>query len=136
MLGDLISEEKGKITSQRVLDVEGGEPKIETSFSATGNYRGVDATATVTYWGTPRPGGAIYGEGQGALMSKDGKEMATWTGYGIGRFTGPGKIRFTGSLFFKTSSTGKLAFLNNLVGVFEYETDESGNTSSKVWEWK
>ena len=24
MLGDLISEEKGKITSQRILDVEGG----------------------------------------------------------------------------------------------------------------
>jgi hypothetical protein len=40
MLGDLISEEKGKVTSQR-------EPKIETSFSATGNYRGVDTTATV-----------------------------------------------------------------------------------------
>ena len=41
MLGDQISEEKGKITSQRVLDVERGVPKIETSFSATGNYRGV-----------------------------------------------------------------------------------------------
>jgi hypothetical protein len=118
------------------LDVEGGEPKKETSFSAAGNYRGVDTTATVTYWGTPRPGGAIYGEGQAVLMSKDEKEMATWTGYGIGRFTGPGKIRFTGSLFFNTSSTGKLAFLNNLVGVFKYETDESGNTSAKVWEWK
>ena len=25
MLGDLISKEKGKITSQRILDVEGGE---------------------------------------------------------------------------------------------------------------
>lgn len=136
MLGDLVSEEKGKITSQRVLDVEGGEPKIETSFSATGNYRGVETTATVTYWGSPRPGGAIYGEGQAALMSKDGQEMATWTGQGIGRFTSPGKIRFTGSLFFNTSSTGKLAFLKNLVGVFEYETDESGNTSAKVWEWK
>ena len=59
MLGDLISEEKGRITSQRVLDVEGGEPKIETSFSATGNYRGVETTATVTYWGALRPGGAI-----------------------------------------------------------------------------
>jgi hypothetical protein len=136
MLGDQISEEKGKITSQRVLDVEGGQPKIETSFSAAGNYRGVETTATVTYWGSPRPGGAIYGEGQGALMSKDGQEMATWTGQGIGRFTGPGKIRFTGSLLFNTSSTGKLAFLNNLVGVFEYESDESGNTSAKVWEWK
>lgn len=136
MLGDQISEEKGKITSQRVLDVEGGVPKIETSFSATGNYRGVETTATITYWSTPRPGGAIYGEGQGALMSKDGQEMAIWTGQGIGRFTSPGKIRLTGSLFFETSSTGKLAFLNNLVGVFEYETDESGNTSATVWEWK
>ena len=136
MLGDLISEEKGKITSQRVLDVEGGIPKIEASFSATGNYRGVETTATITYWSTPRPGGAIYGEGQGVIMSKDGQEMAIWTGQGIGRFTSPGKIRFTGSLFFSTSSTGRLSFLNNLVGVFEYETDESGNTSAKVWEWK
>ena len=83
-----------------------------------------------------RPGGAMYGEGQGVLMSKDGQEMATWTGQGIGRFTSPGKIRFTGSLFFSTSSTGKLAFLNNLVAVFEYQSDESGNTSAKAWEWK
>jgi hypothetical protein len=136
MLGDIIGEEKGKITGQRVLDVEGGAPKMETSFSATGNYRGVETTATVTYWGSLRPDGAIYGEGQGVLMSKDGQEMATWTGQGIGRFTAPGKVRFTGSLFFNTPSTGKLAFLKNLVGVFEYQTDESGNTSSKVWEWK
>jgi hypothetical protein len=136
MLGDQISEEKGKISSQRVLDVEGGMPKMETSFSATGNYRGVETTDTVTYWASPRPGGAIYGEGQGVLTSKGGQEMATWTGQGIGRFTSPGKIRFTGSLLFSTFSTGKLAFLNNLVGVFEYESDESGNTSAKVWEWK
>jgi hypothetical protein len=61
--------------------------------------------------------------------------IVTWTGQGIGRFTSPGKTRFTGSLLYSTSSTGKLAFLNNLVGVFEYETDESGTTSAKVWEW-
>ena len=136
MLGNQIFEENGKVTSQRILDVEGGIPKMETSFSATGNYRGTETTANITYWSTPRPGGAIYGEGQGVLMSKDGQEMATWTGQGIGRFTSPGKIRFTGSLFFSTSSTGKLAFLNNLVGVFEYQSDESGNTSAKAWEWK
>ncbi len=136
MLGDLINEEKGKITSQRILDVEGGEPTIETSFSATGKYRGVETTGTITYCATPKPGGAIHGEGQGLLMSKDGQEMATWTGQGIGRFTGPGKIRFIGSLFFSTSSNGKLAFLNNMVGGFEYEADELGNTSSKCWEWK
>jgi hypothetical protein len=136
MLGDQIFEENGKVTSQRILDVEGGIPKMETSFSATGNYRGVETTANITYWSTLRPGGAIYGEGQGVLMSKDGLEMATWTGPGIGRFTGPGKSRFTGSLFYMTSSTGRLAFLNNMVGVFEYEVDESGITSAKAWEWK
>jgi hypothetical protein len=37
-----------------------------------------------------------------------------------------------------TSSTtsGKLAFLNNLVGVFEYEADEMVNSEGKIWEWK
>jgi hypothetical protein len=99
MLGDQISEEKGKISSQRVLDVEGGMPKMETSFSATENYRGVETTTTVTYRASPGPSGAIYGGGRGAVMSKDGQEMATWTGQDIGRFTSPRKIRFTGSLF-------------------------------------
>ena len=136
MLGEQIIEEKGKITGQRVLDVGEGTPKMETSFSAIGKYRGVEGTDTGTYWSTPRPGGAIYGQGQGVVMSKDGQEMATWTGQGVGRFTSTGKIRFVGSLFFSTASAGNLAFLNNLVGVFEYEADEVGNTSSKVWEWK
>jgi hypothetical protein len=58
--------------------------------------------------------------------------------YGIGRFSGPGrKISFRGSVYYRTSSTeGKLASINNLVGVFEYEVDEAGNSRAKVWEWK
>jgi hypothetical protein len=36
MLGDQISEEKGKITSQRVLDVEGGVAKVELLFQRQG----------------------------------------------------------------------------------------------------
>jgi hypothetical protein len=36
----------------------------------------------------------MYGEGQGVITTKDGQDMATWTGQGIG------KIRFTGSTFF------------------------------------
>jgi hypothetical protein len=49
----------------------------------------------------------------------------TWPriGQGVGRFTSSGKIRITGSLLFSASSNGKLAFLNNLAGVFEYEAD-------------
>jgi hypothetical protein len=134
MLGEQIGEEKGKITSQRVLDVDG--PKMEISFSGNGKYRGVEATVTVTYWSAPRSGGAMYGEGKGLLMSGDGQDMVTFTGQGMGRFVGRGRIRFVGSVFYSATSTGKLAFLNNMVAIFEHEVDESGNISNKFWEWK
>ena len=41
-----------------------------------------------------------------------------------------------GSVFYSTSSTGKLASLNNLIGVFEVVIDAEGNFSEKTWEWK
>jgi len=41
-----------------------------------------------------------------------------------------------GAHFNRTSSTGKLAFLDNLVAVFEHDVNESGNVSNKYWEWK
>jgi hypothetical protein len=136
MLGDLVIEDNGKITGQRVLDVVEG-PKIEVSFLMLGRYKGIEGNDIGTYWTVPRPGGVMYGEGQGVITTKDGKEMATWTGQGVGRFTSPGgKISFRGSLFFRTTSSANLSALNNLVGVFEYEVDEMGNCSSKVWEWK
>ena len=44
MLGDLIYEAKGKVTGIRVLDVEGGVPKVETTISQNGNLEeGTDA---------------------------------------------------------------------------------------------
>ena len=136
MLGDLIYEHKGKITSQRVLDAGSPpEPKMETSFAGSANYRGTDGTEIGTYQTIFRPEGVLYGEGQGVITTKDG-EIATWTGSGIGRFTGQGKIRFHGPLFYRTHSTGKLAFLNNLVGVYETQIDENQNFLYKVWEWK
>ena len=136
VLGDLIVEDRGKITGQRVLDVDG--PKIESSFTMTGKYKGEEGSDMGTYCSVMRHGdeGVMYGEGQGVVTTKDGKGMATWTGQGIGRFTSPGKISFRGSLFFRASSGGKLSSLNNVIGVFEYEVNEEGNCFAKVWEWK
>jgi hypothetical protein len=139
-LGELIEEESGKITGRRVVDVEG--PKIESSFTMNGKWVGQDVTDIGTYWGVMREGtetqGVVYGEAQGVATTKDGQGMATYTVQGIGRFTSPGKIRFHGSVFYRTTPTsgGKLSSLNNKVGVFEYEEDEQGNCSVKVWEWK
>jgi hypothetical protein len=139
-LGELIEEESGKITGRRVVDVEG--PKIESSFTMNGKWVGQDVTDIGTYWGVMREGtetqGVVYGETQGVATTKDGQGMATYTVQGIGRSTSPGKIRFHGSVFYRTTPTsgGKLSSLNNKVGVFEYEEDEQGNCSVKVWEWK
>ena len=63
-------------------------------------------------------------------------EMVTYTGEGVGRFSSSGSVKWRGSVFFRTSSDGKLAFLNNMVGVFESEIDADGNFSEKLWEWK
>ena len=139
VLGELIEEESGKITGQRVIDIEG--IKIETSFKMNGKFGGVEGSDIGTYCTVMREGsepGVMYGEGQGVITTKDGQGMATWTGQGIGRFTAPGKISFRGSVFYRTTATGggKISFLNNVVGVFEYEVDEQGNSSTKVWEWK
>ena len=141
MLGEQFGEHKGKVIGQRVVDINGEGPKIETTFLADAKIKGtIDINELGTYSSVVRPGGILYGEGQGLYTAKDGNgEMATWRGYGIGRFTGPaggGGVSYRGSLFYRTNSTGKLSFLNNLVAVFEYEADESGNTAAKVWEWK
>ena len=62
MLGEQIGEEKGKVTGQRVLDIdESGTPKIETTFSSNAKFKGIDTVNTVTYWTVPRPGDAIRG---------------------------------------------------------------------------
>jgi hypothetical protein len=57
---------------------------------------------------------------------------------GITRFVEGGKkVVGRGLFIFDThSKTGNLGFLNNLTGVLEYEADEAGNSTLKVWEWK
>jgi hypothetical protein len=54
-------------------------------------------------------------------MSGD-SEIAAHTGEGMGKFTASG-TKWRGAIFHGTSSSGKLSFLNNVVGVFESEMD-------------
>jgi hypothetical protein len=147
MLGDLIYEAEGKLMNMRVISVEEGRPKIEVTISQNCLLRGLEVTSIVTYSSIPRElGGAIYAEGQGVIMTKEdgsdnnnsnggGDETATWTGQGIAHYSGQ-RRRDVGSIFCRTSSNGKLAFLNNMVGIFEYEADENGISRGKMWEWK
>ena len=135
MLGELIMEERGKRTGLRVLPSKGQGPVVEVSFQASGRILGVEEMDLVTYTSVARPGGFLFGQGQGIVMTKDG-DRVTWTGHGSGKFTGQaGAVSYRGAVYYETASQ-KLARLNGAVGVFEYEADENGNTHSKVWEWK
>lgn len=55
-------------------------------------------------------------------------------GIGTGRFGAGGSVSYRGCLIYSTTSA-KLARLNTLAGVFEFEVDAEGNTHSKIWAW-
>jgi hypothetical protein len=133
MLGEQIAEFKGKIMGQRVLDVEG--PTMETSLSVSGAVKGTPAKETVTFVGRPTSPGVLHGEGRGVIMAGEA-EMATFTAEAFGRISPSGSVKWRGAHFIRTSSSGKLAFLNNTVGVFESDIDAEGNVTQKTWEWK
>jgi hypothetical protein len=130
MLGELIFESNGRITGQRVLSVENGIPKLEISIAGTGIFTGsLEVTTTWTYWAIQRPDGASNSEGQGIIMTNDGREVATATGRTEGRMVESGKMRYVGTLFHETHSENRL-------GVNEFEIDALGNYVHKLWGWK
>jgi hypothetical protein len=133
MLGELIGEMQGKVSSQRVIDVKGAS--METSVMATGSFKGVKVTETLTYVTNSVSKGVLRGVGNGIITTDDG-DIATYTGEGIGKYDSSGVLKWRGAIFFETSPESKLGFLNNTVGVFEAQVDSQGNFTDKTWEWK
>jgi len=133
MLGELIGELRGKRTARRVLSVDGGF-KVEVAFESVGKVLGIDTNEIGTYCSVSRPDGTLYGEGQGVVLGNDGS-TATWKGQGVGRFVGGGAVSYRGAVYYSTASP-KLARLNTVAAIFEFEVDAQGNTHSKLWEWK
>ncbi len=133
MLGEQIGEESGKVTSRRVLSVD-GNAKVEVNLQTTGKLLGVDFRATVTYWATVRPDGSLYGEAQGLITGK-GDERATFRAQGVGKLLDGGAVSYRGASYYYSDSA-KLSRLNTIATVWEYEADADGNTKNKMWEWK
>ena len=137
MLGELLYEGKGRLAGSRILNVD--EYKVEHSMIEEGTIKDIEITMLGTFWTIPSGKNVTYVEGQGIITTKDGEDTATFRGYGIETSKGPVSVSFRGSVFYKSSSSstnGKLSFLNNKIGVFESEVDESGTSNEKHWEWK
>jgi hypothetical protein len=69
--------------------------------------------------------------GQINISTEDGSENATVFFTEIGK-----NQKGIGVAYFATNSTGKLAFLNNMVAVIEDEIQPNGDTLITAWEWR
>lgn len=93
-----------------------------------------DATDTGTFITTHKPGGVTTSEGQGIISTADG-EIATYTAQGLGSTNETGYTTYRGIQIFAINSIGKMAFMDNLVGLYVYENDAEDRISGKIWEY-
>jgi hypothetical protein len=130
MLGELISEQSGKITSKRVL----GDGKWEITQEGVGKVLGIDVSVIVTITNEARPDGSIISQGHGMSMTKEG-DVVQFRAMAAGWMSPGGAIKTRGA-FFPWTNSKRLARLNSLVGVVEIEADAAGNYKLEGWEWK
>ena len=132
MVGDIIVGAHGKLENKRILSVEGGVPQIEVTVSQSGKIHWIDVSKLVTYLSIPNGDGTIYAEGEGVIMIKGDDEAITW----IGKISGQTRKDVGSALFNTSSNNGRLSFLNNTVGVFEFFAEGDGTVKGTIWEWK
>jgi hypothetical protein len=133
MLGEQIVSGRGRRSGRRVTATS---PKlvVEVSFEDRSSMLGIDGGNIGTYVSSTRPDGTLEGEGQGVFAAPDG-QIAAWKAVGNGRYMADGAVSYRGGIVFSSASP-VFARLNAVAGVFEFEVDAEGNTSSKIWEWK
>jgi hypothetical protein len=105
----------------------------------------INATETGNLTLNVQPNGLYIEQGQGFIVTEDGaaaeeeeeeeEENATITFVLLSRTNPDGSGNGTGVTFFSTNSTGQLAFLDNMVGLFQTEFSTEGSRFGE-WEWK
>ena len=91
----------------------------------------IEVTNTGEYVSVSKGNNLVFDQGQGVIKTKDGSETANYTFIEVGNGTA-----YQGASAYSTNSTGKLSFLNNILGIFKIEADESGNYAVELWHWK
>ena len=138
--GPIYKEISRQSSDSIVLTVESGDSLIKTqdSYTATGILKDVgnvtDKSTFITTYQSDS-GNTSTSTGHGIITTKDG-EIATYTGQDLGIADKNGTDTYHGILIFQTESDGKLAFLDNLIGLYEYKSWLDGRKSGIIWEWK
>jgi hypothetical protein len=127
-LGEPFFVENGKSTAQGEI----GPNRTQYTFATNGTMNGnIEVTNTGDYVSVSKGNNLLYEQGQGVITTMDGSETANYTFIDVGNGT-----TFQGASGYSTNSTGEISFLNNILGIFKLEQDESGNYSGTHWLWK
>ena len=117
-------EEKGRITTQKEI----GDDKTQMTFSSNATFKGnIEVTNTGGFVSAFKGNKGTSAQGQGVVTTKDGNEKASYTFLQVGKTTtkdGKPVLRAVRSAVWSTDSTGKLAFLDNMLSFFIIEVDE------------
>ena len=133
-IGRLLTEEQGRLTVRRVLTVESGSAKVETSFESEGFLHDVHYADLGTLWSYIRPDGTLYGEWKGGLRT-DGNDTAVYRGITGGKYIDDSlhSRTYRGAITFENAH-GAFGELNSVLAVFEMEIDDAGKLSYRTWE--
>ena len=127
-LGEPIFVEKGADTIKREI----GPNITHYTFTSNGTMKGnIEYSKAGEYVSVSKGNNLTFDQGQGVITTKDGSETANYTFIEVGNGTA-----YQGASAYSTNSTGKLSFLDNMLGIFKGETDESGNFVLEQWHWK
>jgi hypothetical protein len=108
-------EEKGTITAQKQI----GGDKTQVTFSSNGTIKGnIEVTNTGDFVSVSKGNKGTSTKGQGVVTTKDGTDKASYTFLQVGKTTEEGKPVLCGCAVWSTDSTGKLAFLDNMLSFY------------------
>jgi hypothetical protein len=146
VLGSLFLTGEDKLTSFNPIN------KTFTEVSYVGNRTIMppDATTTATINATEtgnltlnlQPNGITFVEGQSLLVTEGNsnnngaeQENATAVLVDLNGVRPDDPRSSTGVIFFSTDSTGQLAFLDNMIALYQVKASPAG-TAIEMWEWK
>jgi hypothetical protein len=102
----------------------------------------INATETGNLTLNLQPNGITLVEGQSLLVTEGGnnnggteQEYATAVLVDLNGVRPDDPRSSTGVVFFSTNSTGQLAFLDNMIAIYQVKASPEG-TAIRMWEWK
>jgi hypothetical protein len=116
IFGNPLFEETSHKRTGSIAVSDEGLNQTQDSYIATGILQGVGNVTDI-------------------ISTSDGFNV-TYTGKDVGTEDSSGIETYKGIQIFKANSDSKLAFLNNVIGIYLYGYWPNGTTSGTVWEWK